>query len=285
MYIYNFYFSDTYHPNINELVLEAHVRGIPKPEVYWVRDAQPVQNSDKYHIMSHEDGTHEVVINDPVSNDSGKYICVAKNSVKTEEYTHMVEFEAKPRVHYTKEVEEEAPCEEAPVEAESTDAEPADAATDDSKTDTTAKKPAGKGKGKKTGEGGGSGRRHGPGATPLPDPKQKLNFVAHMASRCVTVGTRLKMTCYVAGPEPQYKFLKNGGPCPFNQKVCNRSRENIAAIEFVSVTLDDAAEYTCIAKNATSEVSSSCQLTVYEKAKEDTLAPTFTRAIKGRCLY
>lgn len=234
--------------------------------------------------MNHEDGTTELVINNPVSNDSGKYICVAKNSVKTEEYVHMVEFEAKPRTHYEPVKQEEAPEEPAAVTEESA-AEPTEAAETEEEAKPTAdggKKPAGKGKGKKTAEGGGSGRRHGPGATPLPDPKQKLNFIAHMASRVVPIGTRIKMTCYVAGPEPQYKFLKNGGPCPFNQKVCNRSRENIAAIEFVSVSMDDAAEYTCIAKNATGEVSSSGTLTVYEKVKEETMAPTFTRAIKGK---
>lgn len=213
--------------------------------------------------------------------DNGKYTCIAENSAGKVEIIHTVEFEPKVRVTTETKRAESPPPPPTPVEAteekpkeeeELTEAKPAE-----EKKTVADKKPAPRGKkGAET-----SGRRRGAAASGFPDPKQNLYFTAQLASRTVPIGSRVKLFCYISGPEPQVRWLKNGTPLVFGQKIRNTGKENIAAVEFMSVTMDDNAEYTCVAKNIASEITSSAKLTVFDTKIVEDSPPTFVRAIKG----
>lgn len=273
-------------------MLECHVRGLPTPEVSWIRDGVKIDNSDKYHQIDHEDGTCELVINNPVTMDSGKYICRAENRAKKEEIVHVIEYETKVRVPVEFRPREAAPsvaeeiaiveAVETKAEAPEVEAEP-EAAEEEAKPPAGAKKPAEKRgkKGKAEPEGG---RRRGD--KPLPDAKTKLHFAAQLPARTVAAGTKLKLSCIVIGPEPQIKWLKNGGTMAYGPKIRNQTKEGNAAIEFLSITVEDSAEYTCVAKNVSGEVTTSAKVTVYQNAKEEVTKPIFTRNIIGMlCMF
>lgn len=273
--------KDTYHITTNEIIIEAHCRGVPTPEISWIRDGVRIQTNDKYHIIHHDDGTCELVINNPVRSDSGKYVCAAENRVKKEEISHMIEFEPKARIvpeSHARAAPEPVVEEAAPIADEIAAATEEPAAEEDlakKPADGAAKKPV---KGKKGAADG--GRKNKGVYAPIADPKSNLYFTAGIANRTVPVGSRFKFTGYISGPEPQVKWLKNGIPMVFGPKIRNIGKENLAVVEFLNVTMDDNAEYTCVAKNFASEVTSTARLTVYATSTGDSSPPTFTRAIK-----
>lgn len=113
--------------------------------------------------------------------------------------------------------------------------------------------------------------------------KNKLVVTAQLTNRTVGARNRVKLSCCVQGPEPQMRWLKDGNPVVYSQKIRNMSRDGLGVLEFLSPLEDDSGTYECIAKNPYSEVSTSCKLVVYDTNISIDAVPTFTRPIKGLC--
>lgn len=271
IFFFLFYFSDTYHLNTNELIIECLVRGDPKPKITWIKDDFEIDNPTKYQQIDHDDGTCELIINNPNKKDSGKYICRAENRVKSTEISHYVEYEGKAHhifenIHGAYHVEYEKLKEK----EEGTHLRP----KEDEQEDGSEKK------GKKPKEP--TGGRKKVSALSIPDKKTNLHFAAFLTDRCVPAGSRVKLSCYVEGPEPQIRWFKNDIPVVVGPKIKNLSRDGLGALEFSAASVDDSGVYKCVAKNATGEIFSTATLTVYKVNTSADVAPLFTRAAKGK---
>ncbi|XP_043525679.1 titin homolog isoform X2 [Frieseomelitta varia] len=88
--------KDTYRPSDNELILECRVRGHPIPIISWLKDGCILQG-DRYKQCYLDDGIYRLEIAAPNSSDSGRYICRAMNDLRTEEISHIVQFNERER--------------------------------------------------------------------------------------------------------------------------------------------------------------------------------------------
>lgn len=89
-------FSDIYHVEMNQLVLETRVRGEPNPTIEWAYNCMPIDKEMfKYKQIGYPDGTVQLIINYPHLIDSGKYKCTATNRAGECSLVHKVEFEGR----------------------------------------------------------------------------------------------------------------------------------------------------------------------------------------------
>ncbi|KOX71852.1 Muscle M-line assembly protein unc-89 [Melipona quadrifasciata] len=88
--------KDTYRPSDNELILECRVRGHPTPIISWLKDGCILQG-DRYKQCYLDDGIYRLEIAAPNSSDSGRYICRAMNDLRTDEISHIVQFNERER--------------------------------------------------------------------------------------------------------------------------------------------------------------------------------------------
>lgn len=218
-----------------------------------MRDGAPLM-SDRFKQVELDDGVCQLIIADPQPSDTAAYACVAENKVKREQTATYVEFEGRDAIikALTEPAEEE---EVKPVVREA-----------------PKKKVMKKGKGK--------AKVVEEEAGPV-DMKNRLKFVAHLNDRMVPLGTKMNLMCLIDGPEPNIKWTKNGNNIVFTPRVKNATKEGTALIEFQSVERDDVGEWKCTAKNAAGEISSVCNLTVFEMPATDIIPPTFSRPISG----
>lgn len=211
-------------------------------------------NADKFKQLDLPDGVCQLVISDPIPSDTGAYACIAENKVKREQTAQFVEFEG--RDEYI-----------ASLTATGGDEEDAE---------VKVKKVMRRGK-------AGKGKAAADGDAPV-DMKKRLKFVAHMNDRTVPVGSKMKLMCLVDGPEPTIKWMHNGMNIVFTPRVKNLTKEGLALIEFLTVLQEDAGEWKCSAKNASGEITSVCNVTVFELPPTDIIPPTFSRPIAGNVL-
>lgn len=260
--------------NTNELILECHVHGEPRPKITWSKDSFDIETGDKYQQIDHDDGNCELIINNPKVSDSGKYVCQAENRSKRVEIAHHVVYEGKAHhisenIHGAYHVD----FEKLKEKEEGISKDKTAAVNGEAEEETQAE-----GKGKKKKEGGGGGGRRGRAG---PAPISNISFAANLTDRVAPEGSKVKLQAYIHGPDPQIKWLKNDGPVVFGPKIKNLSRDGLACIEFSSPNVDDSGEYKCIARNATGEVSSMARLNIYTINTSTDVPPTFTRPIKG----
>lgn len=90
-----------YHITEDDLILDAHVRGVPEPTIKWYKDGIELNKAmdDRYDICADHDGGYQFRIHKPVAADSGLYACEATNSEGKAKVSHKVEFQ--PRDKHT----------------------------------------------------------------------------------------------------------------------------------------------------------------------------------------
>lgn len=89
---------DTYRPSDNELILECRVRGNPAPVISWLKDGC-ILRGDRYKQSYLDDDIYRLEIAAPKSTDNGRYTCRAMNDLRTEEISHVVQFNGIPIKH------------------------------------------------------------------------------------------------------------------------------------------------------------------------------------------
>lgn len=216
-------------------------------------------NGDRFKQIDLADGVCQLIISEPLPRDTGAYACIAENKVKREQTASFVEFEGRDAI--IEKLTAQPVQEEKPVVRESA---------------APKKKAMRKGK---AGKAKGAEEEAGP-----VDMKNRLKFVAHLNDRMVPVGSKMKLMCLVDGPEPNIKWTKDGCNIVFTARVKNLTKEGTALIEFLNVLPEDVGEWKCAAKNSAGEITSVCNLTVFELPPTDIIPPTFSRPISGKVL-
>lgn len=254
------------------------MRGNPRPIITWTRDELPIEFDERTQQVEHLDGVCELIINKPTTKDSGNYSCVATNSIGTQKCSHQVEFVPVPQSPSRR---------DSGMAPEKKDA----AAASESDAEGKGKEPAGKGKGgakrlppKVSDES--ASRRPAPPTIEelLKASRSKLSFVTHLTNRVFPEGTKIKLSCVVQGPDPNVRWLKNDQPLVYSPRVRNLSKEGLCVLEIDKCTVDDSGSYTLVVRNTESDISCGCNLQIYETKQTADMAPTFTRALKGRTL-
>lgn len=115
------------------------------------------------------------------------------------------------------------------------------------------------------------------------DVKLKPVFSTPLMNRTITENTSVKLTCNIIGNHVSVKWLKNSQPLRMTPRHKSHCENGLATLEIFSVNSDDAAEYTCVARNVHGEVSSSSHLKVIDGYEKSPMPPIFTRAMKGKC--
>lgn len=236
----------------------------------------PIEFDERTQQVEHLDGVCELIINKPTVKDSGNYACVATNSIGSQKVSHQVEF---------------VPVPQSPSRRDSGMApEKKDATASESEAEKKEGAPAAGGKGrpkrlppKAAVEETGSRRQAAPTIEELlKASRNKLSFVTHLTNRVFPEGTKIKLSCVVQGPDPNVRWLKDDQPIVYSPRVRNLSKEGLCVIEIDKCNIDDSGNYTLIVRNQESDISCGCNLQIYETKKSADLAPTFTRALKGR---
>lgn len=275
--------------NINELYLETHVRAEPLATIEWAKDGVTVSRDDpKYQQIDHADGLCELIVNFPNDKDSGKYVCKAQNSCGLAEIPHYVLFEGK-EAHIAENIHGVFHHDQSRVDRAKGERAVTNGATengDDAAEDDKSKKNA-KGKGRAPSSASAAPAAitasSAPAAPAKKEPREQriaLHFPTKLSNRVAAEGTKVKLTCYLEGPDPNIRWLKDEQPIVYSPKCRQNNQNGLCTLELASVTVADTGVYKCYARNQNGEASTSANLEVYASDVSADLAPTFTRGMK-----
>jgi Immunoglobulin I-set domain len=290
--------TEYYRQEVDDLVIEVQVRGIPTPKLIWQRDGVELDiegNPDKFFIMREPEGVYKLCIHDPSPLDGGRFSVQATNAVGKEEIRKVIKFLGKQHYKYLpgirhadqKKAPEEEATEETNGEAQvvAQEQQPEAPQEEEQLMDKWGNMKPKKEKKLRLRE-----------KVFLPPSKEEieqeslilkqvrnhLEFESDLKNVSATVGSKVKLLCTVSGPNPTLNWFKDDEPIEFNPpKIKNTSNGSFGSITFLAISLDDAGVYKCIATNGVVEVSSECTLNVIPIQDPNWIKPTFTRNIKG----
>ncbi|XP_040310371.1 obscurin isoform X19 [Herpailurus yagouaroundi] len=202
------------------------VTGQPVPTVCWFKDGRMLEEDDHYMISEDQQGGHQLIITAVVPADMGVYRCMAENSMG---------------VSSTKA--------ELRVDLTSTDYETAADATETSSYFSAQ---------------GYLSSREQEGTESTSEEGQLPQVVEEMKDLQVAPGTRLaKFQLKVKGyPAPRLYWFKDGQPLTASAHIRMADRKTLHTLEVVSVTKEDAGQYSAYISNAVGAAYSSARLLV-----------------------
>lgn len=275
---------------VDDLIIEVHVRGVPIPKIRWSRDGieLDVENNDKFLVMRETDGCYKLCIHDPQKMDSGRFIIEASNKAGKEEIRHQIRFLGKEHYKYLAGIRHADPKRQ--IEDDGVkyiEPEPEPVVVDNEEFEEMDKWGGMKQKKEKK-----IRLRQKIWMPPseesvresamLHEVRNKLTFESELKNSVASVGNKIKLLCTVVGPSPSLNWFKDDEPIEFSPpRVKNTSSGSFGSITFLAVNESDAGIYKCVAGNQVSEAESSCQLTVLPAQDPNWIKPTFTRLMKG----
>ncbi|XP_048212692.1 obscurin isoform X13 [Perognathus longimembris pacificus] len=200
------------------------VTGQPVPSVRWFKDGKLLEEDDHYMINEDQQGGHQLIITAVVPTDMGVYRCLAENSVG---------------VSSTKA--------ELRVDLTSTDYDTAADATETSSYFSAQ---------------GYLSSREQEGTES--DEGQLPQVIEELKDLQVAPGTRLaKFQLKVKGyPAPRLYWFKDGQPLTTSAHIHMTDKKSLHMLEIISVTREDAGQYSAYISNAVGAAYSSAQLLV-----------------------
>lgn len=252
----NYFFIDKYHQYDDELILECHVRGDPRPEVQWFRKGLLLLPNERYRFKHHEDGTCQLIINSPSKHtDTGRYNCRATNVAGEDECYTFVRFEGK--------VEEDFSCSEyrrTQKMYKSRHVKPKD--EDEWDTELYHSKRLEKKK--------------------EYDHRYKLTWITKPIDKVISRGSTLKLTAMVDGNYPQFEWYHNDVPLVAGRKyqfAVMKDGKGVLVVK--NAQTEDSGKYRLVVKNYANSIDCDCNVTVFEAPLHRFEPPLFTNTLSG----
>lgn len=88
------FLTESYLSHSNQFILECKVHGHPKPSISWFRNGTPITEAIDKYVLAESNRNAEIqqlIICNPTKDDSGLYMCEARNTVKTTQISHTVD--------------------------------------------------------------------------------------------------------------------------------------------------------------------------------------------------
>lgn len=306
---------DYYRQEVDDLIIEIQVRGMPTPKIIWSRDGVEleVENSDKFLVMREPEGVYKLCIHDPQKIDGGRFIVEATNSAGKEEIRRTIRFLGKDHYKYLPGIchaDPKKPFEEDPslagiivlpeseVVAE-VEEEPEMVSFRllrlqlflslfifQDKWGNMKPKKEKKVRLREKVFLPPSVEELAQDSLVMQQVRNHLEFESELKNVAVQVGSKVKLLCTVVGPKPALKWFKNDEAFEFDPpKIKNTSNGAFGSVTFLAVSEADAGLYSCVASNSVCEVTSECTLTVLPVQDPNWIKPTFTRLLKGKKFY
>lgn len=111
----------------------------------------------------------------------------------------------------------------------------------------------------------------------------KLHFVTRLLDKTVPEGSNLKFTCYVDGKYPQFMWYKDDMPIVQGRKYRQKQRrDGKVTLEVINVNEKDAGVYKIEARNYAGTIESKSVVTVYQNPYIQFVPPIFASTILGK---
>lgn len=265
------YSIEYYHLRDDELTIEGHVHGVPRPVVTWWRGAFQVKPSYKFTMLEEAHGVCKLLIYKPGNKDSGTYTLKAINSIGEAQINQLVEvaknlhyhvpgiFHARDRIQLDSLKQAKVAMDAALKSKAESDQKRAEIEAEQQRVQAARAPPE-----------------------PLIPAKQKLQFATQLRDRMALEGTTVKFAATVIGPDPNTRWMKDDKWLVMSENIKNLSEEGKAIIQINNVTSADSGVYKCVAKNDQSEIETSCYFKVYAaQADGDESEPIFALPLRG----
>uniref|UniRef100_A0A1Y9J142 Ig-like domain-containing protein n=1 Tax=Anopheles quadriannulatus TaxID=34691 RepID=A0A1Y9J142_ANOQN len=256
--------QEKYDPIQDELTLECCVRGDPEPETVWIVQGVFMRHNTggRLYFRKYPDGRQLLKIFQPSKEDSGRYVCRAKNSVDKTDMSYWLNYKNSDE-DVLKVFEDELhkksekPILSRHLRAKDCDYNPEDEALIKwSETRSQHDKEY--------------------------DYRYKLRFITQLQDKTVPEGSNLKFTCYVDGKFPLFLWYKDDIPLVQGRKYRQKTRrDGKVTLEIVNVTTDDAGTYKLEARNYAGSIETKSAVTVYENPYTKFVPPIFASNILG----
>ncbi|EDW09260.2 uncharacterized protein Dmoj_GI20421, isoform E [Drosophila mojavensis] len=264
------YIKEYYHLRDDELTIEGHVHGVPRPVVTWWRGAFQVKPSYKFTMLEEAHGVCKLLIYKPGNKDSGTYTLKAINSIGEAQINQLVEvaknlhyhvpgiFHARDRIQLDSLKQAKVAMDAALKSKAESDQKRAEIEAEQQRVQAARAPPE-----------------------PLIPAKQKLQFATQLRDRMALEGTTVKFAATVIGPDPNTRWMKDDKWLVMSENIKNLSEEGKAIIQINNVTSADSGVYKCVAKNDQSEIETSCYFKVYAaQADGDESEPIFALPLR-----
>lgn len=318
---YPFGMKHYFNSKTDELIIECVIRGTPRLLIKWYKDARVLENDDKY-LMSRDGETYKLFVYKPTFRDAGIYLIQTENDYGMEFIKYVIDFEEKERpvvsgfifhadVTKTKKYQDEQKERFRPIQFDSepeprkTLETPAEVTPQEPKPAVEAPKPVEEKKEApaiegETGETIAKEETTTSGAIDKPlhvfrahkitefrkNAEVPLEIIKRLLSSVVIAPKKLKLTCCVSEGDARIKatWYKDGEPLVIDSRFnANATEDGMIVLEFKETMVEDTGRYKVVVKTKKGEVSSECDVKVFEgedkKAVED-VPPTILKAVE-----
>lgn len=255
-----FHFIDKYIERTDELILDCHVRGTPKPEIKWFKNNLEIlpDRNERYRMTYDDDGTSTMTISNPIKHaDRGRYEVKAKNYMGEDACYLRVWFRGR--------------------EDDDDKAEKAEYRRTQKMYQSRHVKP------KDEDEWGGE-LYHSKRLDKQKeyDHRYKLHWLTRPCPQTIAQGSTLKFTAFIDGKFPQFEWYHNDIPLVHGRKYRQIVTKNGKGCLIINnCQPNDSGIYRLIVKNYANSIESDAKVTVYAYEHLNFEPPLFTNTLSG----
>ncbi|XP_070504254.1 muscle M-line assembly protein unc-89-like [Chironomus tepperi] len=253
--------TDTYKERTDELILDCHVRGIPKPTVTWYKNGNEVPTDNpRYHFEHDDDGNCTFTIINPIKNaDRGRYVVKAKNHVGEDECQLRVWFRGKEDddIHERAEYRRTQKMYKSRHVKEKDEDEWGGELYHSKRLDKQKEY----------------------------DHRYKLSWLSRITAQTLAQGSTLKFVAFVDGKYPQFDWYYNDIPLVHGRKYRQIVTKNGKGCLIIhNVQPMDSGIYRLVVKNYANSIDCEAKVTVYAYEHKDFDPPLFLNTLTGKIL-
>lgn len=253
------YFLDKYNDVTNELTLDCHVRGIPKPIITWFKNGIEVlpDYNKRYKIDYDDEGNATLTISDCIMHsDRGRYIVKAKNCLGEEECQLRVWFKLKEE----DDMAERAEYRRTQKMYKSRHVKPKD--EDEWGGELYHSKRLEKQK--------------------EYDHRYKLSWLSRIMAQTLAQGSTLRFVAFVNGKYPQYEWYHDGILLMDGHKYRHIVTKNGKGCLIINnVQPSESGVYKLVVKNYANSIECEARVTVYAYEYKNFEPPLFINTLSG----